>query len=446
MSETGPTRPEQFMSRDQAALMASFLREWALLREQETDLLRRIAAVLAPPPGGGHATDPVQDNPADETWPGGDPSDALPEACPDDPAWIDRTIDAVLAGAFSAEPEPEVDDQPAVDLLLLRSGDTWIGMPWDSVTRLGLADDVQPAAPGAPASLREILGMSGSEAGGEDVAEPYCLTWDTALGPRALACEVLGGVLAAPAAAARGVDLVWLPEDSPRGGLLLPLVEFLATNRRGGSGKAVAESGRVEDAASANLSQAPYADQAMAGSPRASARPLPGAQPVAEPVSFPSMASRRPEEERPPAEPVTFPSMASRRPEVERSAAPRPARHPSCSALVSVRYLPARVAIVRALRSRGWFVLETADTAELPAMLQRVHHRAVFAEAPERSEPGWIEELQRARQSGTRVICVASRLRGAAGDPLRVLGEVPQLSYPFQEAELERLIEPPPEA
>jgi hypothetical protein len=88
-------------------------------------------------------------------------------------------------------------------------------------------------------------------------------------------------------------------------------------------------------------------------------------------------------------------------------------------------------------------VLEAADPAELPAMLQRVHHTAVFAEAPERAEPGWIVELVRAQESGTRVIGVASRLRGAASDPLRILGAVPHLFYPFQEVELEKVIEAP---
>ena len=76
-------------------------------------------------------------------------------------------------------------------------------------------------------------------------------------------------------------------------------------------------------------------------------------------------------------------------------------------------------------------------------MLQRVHHAVVFIEAPERPEPGWTEELARVREGGALVIGVASRLRGIAGDPWRGLGAIPHLLYPFQEAELERLVESP---
>ena len=113
----------------------------------------------------------------------------------------------------------------------------------------------------------------------------------------------------------------------------------------------------------------------------------------------------------------------------------------SRSALVSVRYLPARVAISRAFRSHGWSVLESADTEELGAVLERLPHAVVFLEAPERPDPGWSRELARIQESGTRVIGVASRLRGATGDPWRGLEAVPHLLFPFQEAELERLIE-----
>ena len=160
-------------------------------------------------------------------------ADAPAEAHSGDRSWIDRTIDAALQGVFSADPDPEAEELPAVDLLLLRSGDTWVGVPWDNVAGLGLSDDAESGGRPAPLSLRAILGMEDQPDGGEVAAEPYCLTWKTETGLRTLCCEVLGGVVAAPAAAGRGVDLVWVPGDSATGGRLLPLVEYFASGCRG---------------------------------------------------------------------------------------------------------------------------------------------------------------------------------------------------------------------
>jgi hypothetical protein len=364
-------------------MMAPLLREWVLLREREIELLRRMAELLESSSRGRDAVDDAREAAVETDAPRGDPPDDPSVHPGDDPAWIDRTIDAVLAGAFSADPEPEATELPAVDLLLLRSGGTWVGMPWDRVTRLGLSDDAQPL-PCVPLALRDILGLGGTGDTRDDTAEPYCLTWETAGGPRALRCEVLGGVVAAPAAAARGVDLVWLPDDSDAGGRLLPLVEFFASIGGDGRKEVEAPRPRLDDTVRA---RAPSQAMTGHGGPR------------------------------------------------------RDTRHVLRSGLVSVRYLPARVAIARALRSHGWFVLEAADAAELPALLQRVHHAVVFIEAPERPEPEWTKELARAQDGGARFIGVASRLRGVAGDPWRGRGATPHLLYPFQEAELERLIE-----
>jgi hypothetical protein len=415
-----------------------------------------MAELLEQSSRGQDAVDEAQDGAAQTGAPPGDLPDD-PSAHPtDDPAWIDRTIEAVLAGAFSADSESEATELPAVDLLLLRSGDTWIGMPWDRVTRLGLSDDTQPALLCAPLSLREVLGLRGMGDSREDTAEPYCLTWETTGGPRSLCCEVLGGVLAAPAAAAREVDLVWLPDDSETGGRLLPLVEFFASSGRDGREEVEAPNHCLDDTVCARGPSPAMPDSAVAESPPAPALP-PSATEVAhdpgsDPRAVPPAGGAAPVGAAlPRAIRAASPQEAgsTRRSEAEHGGLPGGARHLSRplggarSAVVSVRYLPARVAIARALRSHGWFVLEAADTEELPAMLQRVHHTVVFIEAPERAEPWWSKELVRAQEDGARVIGVASRLRGTAGEPWRGLGAIPHLLYPFQEAELERLIESP---
>lgn len=434
MSAPEPIRPAGPAWGDRAVEMAPLLREWALLRERESELLRRMAELLEQSSRGRGATDETRDAAVETSArPGDSPGD--PSASPaDGPAWIDRTIEAVLAGAFSADPEPDANELPAVDLLLLRSGDTWVGMPWDRVTRLGLSDDAQSAPPCVPLSLREILGLGKPGDDHDNAAEPYCLTWDTAGGPRSLCCEVLGGVLVASAAAAREVDLVWLPDDSESGGRLLPLVEFYASIGRDGRSDIEAPDHHLDDADRASSPPQAMAAPAFAESPPAPAPP----SPVTGVSHDPSSDSRA----------AGFGEMwPSRRPGPDHGGSADGARHVprplggGHSALVSVRYLPARVAIARALRSHGWFVLEAADTEELPGMLQRVHHTVVFAEAPERPEPGWANELARAQDGGTRIIGVASRLRGTVGDPWLAFGPIPRLLYPFQEAELERLIE-----
>ena len=434
MSAPEPIRPAGPAWGDRAVEMAPLLREWALLRERESELLRRMAEILEQSSRGRGATDEARDAAVETSArPGDSPGDASASPA-EGPAWIDRTIEAVLASAFSADPEPDTTELPAVDLLLLRSGDTWVGMPWDRVTRLGLSDDTQLAPPCVPLSLREILGFGRLGDGHDGAAEPYCLTWETAGGPRSLFCEVLGGVLVASAAAAREVDLVWQPDDSESGGRLLPLVEFCVSIGRDGRSDVEAPDHHLDDTDRGSSPPQAMAEPVFAESLPAPAplSPIPGVS--HDPGSDSHAAGSRE-------------MWSSRRPGPDHDGSPGGTRHlphplgGGCSALVSVRYLPARVAIARALRSHGWFVLEAADTEELPGMLQRVHHTVVFTEAPERPDPEWAKELARAQEGGTRIIGVASRLRGTVGDPWLALGSIPRLLYPFQEAELERLIE-----
>jgi len=436
MSGPKPARPARLAWEDQAAMMAPLLRGWALLRERESELLRRMAELLEQSSRGRGAVDSALDAGVEMGVPQRDlPDDPVAHPA-NDPAWIDRTIEAVLAGAFSSDDESEATELPAVDLLLLRSGDTWVGMPWDRVTRLGLSDDAQSAPPCAPLSLREILGLGGMGASRDDAAEPYCLTWETAAGPRSLCCEVLGGVLVASAAAAREVDLVWLPDDSEAGGRLLPLIEFYASLERDGDQDVEVPDPHLDDADRAGSPARATAGPAFAESPPAPTLSPPITDVAHAPGSNPRVADPRE-------------TGSPRRPEPDHGGSPGGMRHAPCPpggtrlALVSIRYLPARVAIARALRSHGWLVLEAAATEDLPAMLQQAQYTIIFTEAPERSEPGWADGLARAQEDGTRVIGVASRLRGTAGDPWAALEPISHLLYPFQEAELDRLVEVP---
>lgn len=489
MNVPEPARP------DVAAMLVPLLREWALLREREQLMIRRIVEVLelASRPAG--TTEDTRE--ATVPIPGVSPVDSNGAAAPKgehpvDPSWIDRTIDAVLKGVFSADLDPEADELPAGDLLLLRSGDTWVGVPWESVAGLGLSDDPKLGRHPAPISLRAILGMEGRPDGCEVAVEPYCLTWKTETGLHALSCEVLGGVVAAPAAAGRDVDLVWLPGDSALGGRLLPLVEYFASSRCGDREQVPHEARSLDDpTGSAAFTQQP-ADDAVR-EPRSAPSMDPEffsvfpPQPtvsgsVAEtlPAPPPGISGERPASPAPLALPLSSnvqpPPGAPMSPaaadlstieavptsafggtdavgfrDVEILLRPDSIPIGDChvlrdlgrSALVSVRYLPARVTIARALRAHGWFVVETADNQELPATLQRVRSNVVFAEAPERPTPAWMEALGQAREAGIRIVGVASRLRGASNNPLRVLGDVPRLLYPFQDAELERLLDTP---
>ncbi len=124
------------------------------------------------------------------------------------------------------------------------------------------------------------------------------------------------------------------------------------------------------------------------------------------------------------------------------SGAHRPPSSPVApTGLVAIRYLPARVSIARALRSRGWFLRETADLAEVPPWLRKVRYQAAFIELLDEEMPDLIPALQAAASRGCRIIAVGSRLRGYAGVPLQDLGDIPRLLYPFQESEVERILD-----
>ena len=139
--------------------------------------------------------------------------------------------------------------------------------------------------------------------------------------------------------------------------------------------------------------------------------------------------------------PATPAPSASPSPSTLPQAEPPPhAEYPRGPALVAVRYLPARVAVTRVLRSLGWYAVQAPDNQELPALLLQGQYSVVFAEPPDPLDRVWLDALQRLRAAGGRVIVVASRMRAGGSDPLRVLGDVPRLLHPFREGEVEQAL------
>ena len=109
-------------------------------------------------------------------------------------------------------------------------------------------------------------------------------------------------------------------------------------------------------------------------------------------------------------------------------------------ALLAVRYLPARVALARWLRLNGWTIQEAVDLPDILIRLRRERFQAVFAEPADLPWSRLIPALKEARDSGAVVIGVGLRQRRSGMEPLRPLGEVPCLHFPFQDAELERVL------
>ncbi|MBD3163107.1 MAG: hypothetical protein GF346_11795 [Candidatus Eisenbacteria bacterium] len=106
-------------------------------------------------------------------------------------------------------------------------------------------------------------------------------------------------------------------------------------------------------------------------------------------------------------------------------------------ALVAVRYLPARVAICRYLRGRGWQVGEAAGLEAAIVSLDLGHWDALFLEARVNGTPDEAEEalLSRVGELGVPVIRVGSRISGYPGH------SGPSLMFPFSETELESILQ-----
>ncbi|MFN8547373.1 MAG: hypothetical protein U0527_05225 [Candidatus Eisenbacteria bacterium] len=108
------------------------------------------------------------------------------------------------------------------------------------------------------------------------------------------------------------------------------------------------------------------------------------------------------------------------------------------AAVVAVRYLPARVALSRALRLAGWTVREEADPTEALGRLREAPPALLCLELAE--EAGSGEDVARELlRVGTQVHIVASRHRVV--DPAS-LSDLPRLLHPFTEGELARLPAP----
>jgi hypothetical protein len=106
-------------------------------------------------------------------------------------------------------------------------------------------------------------------------------------------------------------------------------------------------------------------------------------------------------------------------------------------ALVAVRYLPARVAICRYLRGRGWQVGEAAGLEAAIVSLDLGRWDALFLEARGNGHADETEQalLDRVGELSIPVIRVGSRISGypTQGGP--------SLMFPFSEAELDTILE-----
>jgi hypothetical protein len=120
----------------------------------------------------------------------------------------------------------------------------------------------------------------------------------------------------------------------------------------------------------------------------------------------------------------------------EQKAADERDRNGPLRALVAVRYLPARVAICRHLRGRGWQVGEAAGLEAATVSLDLGRWDLLFLEAHGNGESEATEGilLRRVMERGVPVIRVGSRISGFPGR------EGPALMFPFSEAELDAIL------
>ncbi len=111
-------------------------------------------------------------------------------------------------------------------------------------------------------------------------------------------------------------------------------------------------------------------------------------------------------------------------------------------ALLAVRYLPARVALARALRGHGWQVVEEPDPTDARRRTAVLRPGLICVELSDSgdSRGAGTEEIAELGASGCPLYVVASRHRVDDG---RISADVPRLLHPFTEAELDALPPPP---
>jgi len=388
---------------------------------------------------------------------------------------------AASKSGSAAERPPLPPEDP--ELLLLRSGQTWVGFPWADVGGIGLAEEAEDDGSGA--SLAWILR---EDVSGPPPAEPYRITWETSGGTRALLCEVLGSVVAASVAATRGVELVLSPGPATGEGAepcqVRTLVEFLVEPRvRVEAPPRRPDVGLLERLGLERRAEVPAPEaRSCTSEPEAPATPRPepearvpeipasvvetAPQPGPEPQLLEDAGTPPAVDEGdglPPPRTAVSDEVSTESPGIPEDTVPASepapvgggpdprvadspangapaARATGPAALVAVRYLPARVTISRQLRALGWFVTEAADNQELPSLIRRLPYRVVFAEAPETPELAWMEAVRHAREARIPVFAVASRLSWRGGRAAAASGAAARLLYPFHESEVEKLL------
>lgn len=295
--------------------------------------------------------------------------------------WTGKRNGHPSVGARPAAPPSNPVDEL---LLVLASGNRWVGVPWERIERVSLAADAHlPVGASSRFSLAELLGQpAGDEAFAVHVAHDG--------GRAVITCERIGDLLPAGQLGAT-IDRVLRPADFA--GTAPPRWEAIP--------HPVTAREAVEPAVVGQEEVEPEVAESEIPAPRA-------------------MATEE-------GTTVTL-EVPAVEPEAPRRA------------LVAVRYLPARIAVCRALRHSGWTVLELADLERVAPLLVPGAFAAVFLDVSQPLPAELRALLDREDLGGLRWVGVGSRLRGRPKAPPSALLHAPRLFFPFGEEEAREVI------
>lgn len=388
------------------AELLDLVRHWLVLREQELPLLRRLEAVLESALEE-QRTSALRPQAISEVsrqeellrdllrsfGPAvGGVNPAEPEAVGDVPQVIEDRGDPSVPAEAPAAPEQGVviPDPPSAErsefYLLVNQGDGWIAFPWERITRVVASESPE--------------------------ASPYEICYRVDDEERSLRVTEVGRIVAGAAAdLAAPLGRFRFDSELEPAGPLTGLPEVAPG--------APVERVEVEDIAKKEVTVAPPDEEPLAP---ITLRHVLSIEVDALECGVETEATGRG------ANGVGHGQPAGPSSEADTAAV----------ALLAVRYLPARVALARALRAHGWQVVEEPDPAELRHRTTALRPGLICVELPDPGEfPGTgTEQIGLLRTAGCPVYAVASRHRVDDG---RIPAEIPRLLHPFTEAELDAL-------
>jgi hypothetical protein len=304
-------------------------------------------------------------------------------------------------------------------LLVLASGDRWVGFPWDRVDRVSLAADAPlPSDSGSHYSLATLLGITPAR------EEGFAIQFSHDGGRAVLTCERVGDLLPVQDVGPEVDRVLWpahLAGTAPPGWEPLEVAKA-ATLESGSAAPGVEESSLDSESALASgneFDREPSVEVLMECEPELESGREPEAEPHPGPLAEPS------------AEPLAGPLVEAWTEE------PRATQR---RALVAVRYLPARISVCRTLRQLGWSVEEVADLDRAADKLGPGSFSAVFVDVSQPLPTELRNALYREDLADVRWIAVGSRLRVVPEIPAGALARAPRLFFPFGEEEARELI------